>query len=73
MDVPLYLLKGAGRGFALVRGEKKLELTPGSPITEPFPHQSAHTVRANPQFWSAAIGYAADDFFRIGCYIKPTP
>jgi hypothetical protein len=23
------------------------------------------------QFWSAAIGYASDDFFRIGYYIKP--
>jgi hypothetical protein len=25
----------------------------------------------NQQFWSAAIGYASDDFFRIGYYIKP--
>ena len=24
----------------------------------------------NQQFWSAAIGYASDDFFRIGYYIK---
>jgi hypothetical protein len=25
----------------------------------------------NQQFWSAAIGYASSDFFRIGYYIKP--
>jgi hypothetical protein len=25
----------------------------------------------NQQFWSAAIGYASDDFYRIGYYIKP--
>jgi hypothetical protein len=25
----------------------------------------------NQQFWSAAVGYASDDFFRIGYYIKP--
>jgi hypothetical protein len=23
------------------------------------------------QFWDAAIGYASDDYFRIGYYIKP--
>jgi hypothetical protein len=26
---------------------------------------------ATQQFWSAAIGYASDDFYRIGYYIKP--
>jgi hypothetical protein len=25
----------------------------------------------NQQFWSAAIGYASDDYYRIGYYIKP--